>query len=257
MQRPYVIRMFKVKRLLLFLGLLLMPSAALADCVIFLHGYSRSATSFSIMSQVFSQKGYQTVKIGYASLEDQIPTLAKTAIPEAIKQCEGDNNKIHFVTHSLGGILLRKHLADHEVLRLGRSVMLGSPNQGAKIVDKLEGFEVFNKLSGPALKSLRTGTRGAPANLPPVTFELGVIAGTRSLNPVGSLLIDGPSDGAVSVETTKVKGMKDHIILPVTHTLMMNNPMVISQTIRFIEGGKFDHGLNLLDAVKSLSKDED
>jgi len=145
-----------VKRLLLFFALLLVPSAAFADCVVFLHGYARAPTSFSIMSRVFLRKGYETVKVGYASKKGEIPALAETTVPEAVEQCS-DGSKVHFVTHSLGGILLREYLATHKIEHLGRSVMLGPPNQGAQIVDKLEKLKAFKKLSGPALQALRTG----------------------------------------------------------------------------------------------------
>lgn len=139
----------------------------------------------------------------------------------------------------MGGILLRQYLSMTSIDKLGRTVMLGPPNQGSEVVDKLKKWRFFHVINGPAGNQLSTDEHSTPMQLPKANFDLGIIAGTRSINWVLSSLIPGEDDGKVSVERTKLQGMADHLIIPVTHPMMMRNKRVIEQTQAFLKNGVF------------------
>lgn len=232
-----------------------LAAPAQAECVVLLHGLARSEYSMLILEETLEFHGYQVVNQGYPS--DSVPIEGLIAhVGESAAQC--GPGPVHFVTHSLGGILARAWLAEHRPPRMGRVVMLAPPNHGTEIVDtlaedaRLAGLMDF--LTGPAAFQLGTDPGSIPNRLGPVDFELGVIAGNRFISPLGPMLIEGPNDGTVSVESTRVEGMADHIVLPATHALIMNNPLAIAQVLEFLKTGRFDHGLRLAGALRRITE---
>lgn len=208
------------------------------EYVILLHGLARSAYSMRKLAKALERAGYITINMDYPSTKYRVEKLAAEVIPKALARCPKEA-RINFVTHSLGGILVRHFLSQNQINNLGRVVMLGPPNQGSNLVDRLGNFPGFALFNGPAGLQLGTTKQSVPNSLGPVDFELGVIAGTKSFNPVYSLMIPKPNDGKVSIESSKVAGMTDHIALPTTHSFMMTNEAVITQVIYFLAHGLF------------------
>ena len=236
--------MFKKFTQLTLLGLLvLLPLSLVAECVVLLHGLGRLSNSMSELETKLAPAGYYVSNIKYPSRSYPIDVLALDAIGRGLAQCRSEGpGEIHFITHSLGGILLRYYLSENTISELGRVVMLGPPNQGSEIVDGLLPLPGFGFIGGPAGVALGTGPGSIIDRLGPVEFDLGIIAGSTNINPLEFLFIAGPSDSIVSIESTKVRGMNAHMVLPVTHTFMMRNNEVIEQAIHYLKTGSFIPG---------------
>ena len=229
-------------RLLAGLVLLLWGgTAAAAECVVLLHGLARTASSMQRMERALAAAGYATANIDYPSREHPVEVLAELAVPKGLKDCRNRESidTIHFVTHSLGGILVRQYLSEHEVPDLGRVVMLGPPNQGSAAVDELQDLPGFDWLNGPAGRQLGKGADSVPLKLGPADFELGVIAGNRTIDPITSAVLDNPDDGRVSVEDTKLAGMADFVVVEHSHAFMMRMDRTIELTRAFLANGRF------------------
>lgn len=209
-----------------------------SDCVILLHGLARSESSMSTMAKTLEASGYHVVNVGYPSRKKNIALLSKEVVPNALAACP-KNADVNFVTHSMGGIIVRQYLSENNIPNLKHVVMLGPPNQGSEVVDKFKNIPGFKLLNGPSGLQLGTGEFSVPNVLGPATFSLGIIAGTRSINLFLSSMLPNPDDGKVSVERTKLEGMSDHISMPVTHPFMMKNKKVIAQVQHFLTFGEF------------------
>ncbi len=212
------------------------------ECVILLHGLARSSSSMSKVEDELISENYRTVNHDYPSTKFSISELSENEIPKMLTECVTDKvKKIHFVTHSMGGILVRNYLQENEIKNLGRVVMLGPPNQGSEVVDKLSNVPGFEAINGPAGNELGTDIESVPNKLGAADFELGIIAGNSSINLILSQLIPGEDDGKVSVERAKLEGMKDFMVVPHSHTFIMKSDLVIFQTLYFLKNGNFDH----------------
>jgi len=233
------------------------------ECVILLHGLSRTDFSMFRLERALVSSGYLVANIHYDSREHLVEDLADLAIEEGLQNCrEQQARRIHFTTHSLGGILVRYYMQSNKIPELGRVVMLAPPNQGSEIIDVLSRMPGFELFSGEPARQLGTGPNSLVNNLPAVNFEVGVIAGNRSISPFFSLALPDRDDGKVSVESTKVEGMRDFIEVPYSHTFIMQRDEVIDQVKYFLRNGRFVHHKTLSnpatiirDAVMSIGSD--
>lgn len=212
------------------------------ELVVLLHGLARSAGSMDVLSGALKDAGFEVCNVGYPSTELPIDTLASDIVLPEILGCAGPEPRaVNFVTHSMGGIIVRQLRASDSGLRFGRVVMLGPPNQGSEVVDALGELAPFEWLNGPAGQELGTGEESVPRALGATDLEVGVIAGRRSINPMLSMIIPGEDDGKVAVENTRLEGMRDFLVVSVSHPFLMKSPEVIRQAIHFLRSGRFDH----------------
>ncbi len=209
------------------------------EAVVLLHGLSRSPQSMVKIESTLEKKGYEVLNIGYPSRKFCIEKLSEIVRDEIFKNFE-DAERIHFVTHSMGGIIVRYMQQSFPIDNIGKVVMLSPPNHGSEIVDKLGRLKLFKWINGPAGSQLGTSEGSLLLQLDAVDFELGVITGDRSINWILSCMIPGRDDGKVSIESAKVDGMKDFKVVHATHPFIMKNRQVIDDICAFLRSGSFD-----------------
>lgn len=214
--------------------------------VVLLHGLARSSSSMNKMQAFLEGRGYAVCNIDYPSTEHDIETLVDSYVLPAINTCRGDVAALHFVTHSMGGILTRQiaqRLAEQETadFTINRVVMLSPPNKGSEVVDKLKGWKPFQWLNGSAGSQLGTDANSKPNTLGKATFEVGVITGDRSINWILSTMLPGDDDGKVTVESAKLDGMKAFKIMHATHPFIMRKKAVLKEVLYFLEHGAFSN----------------
>jgi triacylglycerol lipase len=234
-------KIIKISLLLIFISCPAEAAGKDLECVVLLHGLARTERSFQKLEGHLEKNGYYVVNRGYPSREKTIQELSVEAIATAKVSClAAGAKKIHFVTHSMGGILVRYYLEYNEVPQLGRVVMLSPPNQGSEVVDELKETPIYKWINGPAGQQLGTDADSLPKTLGDPDYELGIITGDRSINPILSLMIPGEDDGKVSVENAKLAGMKDFLVVHKTHPLIMNDEKVLQEVTTFLKKGIFD-----------------
>lgn len=213
---------------------------ACQECVVLIHGLWRTSLVMKPLEWFLARRGYRVVNVTLPTLRCTVQEMADEHLQNAITSRITENAaRIHFVTHSLGGIVARQYLSNHRLANLGRVVMLAPPNDGSPIVDRFKRFAAGRFFLGRGGRQLGAGPDDAPRRLGPVNFETGVIAGDRSLNPIFGWMLHGPNNGTVSVESTKVAGMKDFVIVHSTHTFIMWRAGTFQQVLKFLETGRF------------------
>lgn len=209
------------------------------ESVIFVHGLGRTSASMETLASRVEDAGYKVINFSYPSTSESIEQLTERLSAEVERSCGEERDHVHFVTHSMGGVLVRNYLSLGDPQHEGRVVMLSPPNQGSEIIDAFSDSARVRSILGPAAMQLGTGEDGIAKQLGPVTFRLGVIMGDRSMSPLGSWLIPGPDDGKVAVDRAAVEGAVDFIVLHATHTFIMNRRDVAEEVLNFLEHGRF------------------
>ena len=231
-------------RTLLAVAFALLPATAGSEpavggeVVVLVHGLLRSDRSMQPLARSLSDAGYRTVALDYPTTE--LPPDDLVAVLEReIEACCEDAPRLHFVTHSLGGLMVRAILAKYRPASLGRVVMLAPPNHGSEWVDRLGDWTLFRWLLGPTAVELGTGPTGFPQRLPRPDYEVGVIAGTTSYRLGADEVLGGANDGTVSVASTRLDGMTDFATVPESHTFIMRSADVAELVRAFLRDGRF------------------
>lgn len=211
--------------------------------VVLLHGLARTARSMRPVARTLEARGFRVVNLDYPSRSGDIRTLAHGVAHDVARIDSG--GPMHFVTHSLGGVLLRVAAAEGLIPaeRIARVVMLAPPNGGSHVVDALARRPSFSRVyrwaMGPVGPELGVEGDAIARSLPPLPFETGIIAGSRSVNPLLSRLLPGENDGKVSVAHAAAPGMRAFIVVPHSHSFLMRAKVVLAQTATFLETGRF------------------
>ena len=208
--------------------------------VILLHGLSRTSRSMRPLEKNLKKNGFPVLNLNYPSRKKPIEELSEWVRDKLEEElAKNPNEQWDFVTHSMGGIILRQIMKSRPLPNLVRVVMLGPPNQGSEVVDRLRRFKLLKQVNGPACLQLGTEKNGFIDQLGKVEFNLGIIAGNKSINPFLSLLIPGEDDGKVAVERTKIEGMNDFRVFPCSHSFFMSRKKVQNQVRSFLSDGCF------------------
>lgn len=212
--------------------------------VVLLHGLARTSRSFAKMDRALQDAGFATLNLDYASRRHRLEALTENIHPD-IARFAGEVGPLHFVTHSMGGLLARIYLTHYRPPSLARVVMLGTPNSGSEVADLLKGLVLYRAFYGPAGQQVGTRLEDCLAQLPLPDYAVGIIAGIRTIDPFASFfIVPRPNDGRVSVESSKLKGMTDHVVVPATHSGLLSHRGAINQTITFLREGRFERSTN-------------
>ncbi len=209
------------------------------DGVALLHGVLRTRWSMARLARRLEAEGRLVANIDYPSRRHPLERLAEIVHPEISALAARVEGRLHFVGHSMGGLLIRAYLARFRPANLGRVVMIGTPNRGSELADLLADLRLYRALFGPAGRQLVTDQSGFADLFGPVDYEVGIIAGRLSANPLGEFIFGGPNDGKVSVARARLDGARAFAALPVSHTFAMESRTVWRHVSTFLDTGAF------------------
>lgn len=218
----------------------MIESSNKGDYVVILHGIARSHKHMKKLAWFLSKNGFDVINLNYPSTSYNIEELTDIINP-AISSRITQDKKIHFVGYSMGGLMVRALIHKYKYKNLGKVVQLATPNQGSEIADLVKNLWLYKKIYGPAGQQLITDQTAIKHLFGEVNYELGIIAGNSIIDIICWTIIPGKNDGKVAVARTKLKGMKDHIIVNSAHTFFPSNKKVLKQTLHFIQNGQFKH----------------
>ena len=208
--------------------------------VVLLHGIARTSRSMNKLERALQASGFATLNLDYASREKCLDALAEDVHPTITAFAEKISGPLHFVGYSMGGLLIRVYIARHRPANLGRVVLLGTPNAGSEVADLLIDLPLYRAFYGPAGQELATRNDNVLTSLPPIDYSVGIIAGDRFIDPISGLfIVPRPNDGRVSVQSSKLDGMADHVIVNASHPGLPLHPDAIAQTVAFLRDGAF------------------
>ncbi len=211
------------------------------DYVVLLHGIGGVSLLMVPLSEALHKQGYTVINVNYPSTKYDIPEIAEIYLDSVIRtRCVDRERKVHFVTHSMGGIVTRYYLKHHlQEINLGRVVMLAPPNSGSEIVDAIKPGMIIGEFLGPALYQLGTETQCIVHTLGKPDYEFGIITGNRGWFIPGSLIIPGKDDGMVSVNSASLEGASDFKVTDSSHSFIMVDRGVVEDVINFLKKGCF------------------
>ena len=217
--------------------------------VVLLHGIARTARSLRRFERALQAAGFATLNLDYPSRSKMLEALAADIHPQ-ISEFADTTSQLHFLAHSMGGLLTRVYVARHRPARLGRVVMLGTPNGGSEVADLLKDLALYRAFYGPAGQQLTTQQDESLTSLPPPDYPVGIIAGINSIDPIASyFVLPRPNDGRVSLHSAQLAGMADLTIVKASHTGLVRHPVAVAQAVAFLRDGRFEPSENLCSAA--------
>jgi len=211
-----------------------------SDYVIILHGIARSSNHMKSLAKILEKSGFSVINLDYPSTSYNLEDLTDI-VHQKISTYVASDKKIHFVGYSMGGLFVLALIKKYQYKNLGKVVQLAPPNHGSEIADLLKNFWLYKKIYGPAGQQLITDQSAIKHLFGQVNYNLGIIAGDTAIDPICWGIIPNKNDGRVSIESTKLKGMKDHIVVSASHTFFPSNKEVQKQTLHFLKNGNFKH----------------
>lgn len=217
--------------------------------VVLLHGIARTSRSLRTLERALRAEGFATLNLDYPSRSKPLDALAADIHPR-ISEFAGTTSQLHFLAHSMGGLLTRVYVARHRPARLGRVVMLGTPNGGSEVANLLKNLSLYRAFYGPAGQQLTTTPDDTLISLPSPDYPVGIIAGIKSIDPITShFVLPRPNDGRVSLQSAQLAGMADLAIVKASHTGLVRQPAAIAQALAFLRDGRFKPSENLRSAA--------